>query len=67
MVSRKCTKKTYCTSKSDIDEYTYCDKNNILYEAKYKTHPSSILDVTYSQTLSKYEHPYESMSIELEL
>jgi len=51
----------------DIDLYTYTDSSGNKYRATYRKNASSILDVKYDAGNSQsYEHPYESMAIELE-
>ena len=52
----------------DIDDMIYANMSGLEFTANYKANAKSILDVYYSQAHSTsqfYEHPYESMSIEL--
>ena len=51
----------------DTDEYVYIDKNGKEFSAVYNKNAKSITDSTYSSGNSQiYEHPFESMAIEVE-
>jgi hypothetical protein len=51
----------------DIDDYTYVDSSGNKYQAIYRSNAKSISDVDYEMGNSQfYEHPYESMAIQLE-
>ena len=51
----------------DIDDYTYEDSSGNKYQAIYRDNATSISDVDYEMGNSQfYEHPYESMAIQLE-
>ena len=51
----------------DIDDYSYQDSSGNIYQAVYRKNAKSIGDVYYDMGKSQYyEHPYESMAIEME-
>ena len=51
----------------DIDDYTYEDSSGNKYQAIYRSNAKCISDVDYEMGHSQfYEHPYESMAIQLE-
>ena len=51
----------------DTDEHIYMDSSGTRYMATYTSNPTSISDVNYAVGTSQfYEHPFESMAIEIQ-
>ena len=59
--------KTLCRTNPDTNEYTYMDKNNLIYSCKYNSlNPKSLADAIYTpNNVPKYDHPYEKMVYDL--
>ena len=64
---KKRTENDNIRANPDLDNWIYKDNNNKIYKAQYNINPTSIEDIIYYPINTQlYEHPFETMAIEIE-